>query len=227
MIEMFTRRDQPLYPEIFQQMYRQRYDIYVKRRRWQGLQSDDDCEIDQYDNDEAVYLLAVDEDENVKAGLRLLPTTGPHIFSDLFPHLAANGEVPCGEHIMELTRFYVAPHGSNKHSRWWLSGVISIGMFEYCLNNGITQITSVIDTFLLNQMLEAGWRARPLGLPEHYGEGIAVGVLIDVSEEAIEHTRRVRGVEGMVFHDDHDRTGRISNHVISAKSRPDNRAGLA
>lgn len=227
MMEMFTRHDQDRYPEIFEQMYRQRHDIYIKRRGWKGLKSKNEYEIDQYDTDEAVYLLAVDEDEKVKAGLRLLPTTGPHIFADLFSHLAANGEVPRGEHIMELTRFYVAPYGSNRHQRWWLSGVISIGMFEYCLRHGITHITSVIDTFLLTQMLEAGWKARPLGLPEHYGEGIAIGVIIDVNEEAIEATRRARGVDGMVLFSEHERAGRIANHIISAKSQPGSAAPMA
>ena len=94
---------------------------------------------------------------------RLLPTTGPHIFGDLFPHLADGDKVPTGEDILELTRFYVAPFGSNRHQRWWFVGIISIGMFEYCLRNGIKQISSVIDTFLLPQMLELGWKVRPLG----------------------------------------------------------------
>jgi len=227
MMEIFTRRDESRYPQIFDQMYRQRYDIYVKRRRWEGLGIDGQFEIDQYDNDDAVYLLALDEEEGVRAGLRLLPTNRPHIFGDLFPHLAGSNEVPRGDDIMELTRFYVAPFGSNRHQRWWFVGIISIGMFEYCLRNGIRQISSVIDTFLLPQMLELGWKVRPLGLPEDYGQGMAVAVLIDVDEQSIENTRRIRGVDGDVLYDSHDHVERIPTHMIRSKSQPPNYAGAA
>ena len=227
MMEIFTRADEPAHPRIFEQMYRQRYDIYVKRRRWEGLGLDGQFEIDQYDNEDAVYLLALDEADDVRAGLRLLPTTGPHIFGDLFPHLASGDKLPRGDDIMELTRFYVAPFGSNKHQRWWFVGVISIGMFEYCLMNGIKQISSVIDTFLLPQMLELGWKVQPLGLPEDYGQGMAVGVLIDVDEQSIENTRRIRGVEGEVLVEHHDRSYRIPKHTIVSKSQPPRLAGAA
>ena len=227
MMEIFTKADEPRHPRIFEQMYRQRYDIYVKRRRWEGLGLDGQFEIDQYDTDDAVYLLALDETDGVRAGLRLLPTNGPHIFGDLFPHLASGDNPPRGDEIMELTRFYVAPFGSNKHQRWWFVGIISIGMFEYCLRNGIKQISSVIDTFLLPQMLELGWKVRPLGLPEDYGQGMAVGVLIDVDEQAIENTRRIRGVEGTVLCEEHDRSFRIPQHTIISKSQPPHLAGAA
>ena len=220
MIELFTGRDEKRYPHIFKQMYEQRFDIYVTRRRWKGLKPKDGLEKDQFDTEQAIYLLAMDDRDTILAGLRLLPTTGPHIFGDLFPQLAGAGAVPRGKHILELTRFYVAPFGAGRDLRKWLIGIISAGMFEYGLEHGITQISSVIDTFLLPQMLELEWRVRPLGLPFRYGEGSAVGVLIDVCEEALQSTRRIKGLTGPVLHTPSRPVPRIPASLVLAHPTP-------
>jgi len=221
MMEAYSGRDEARFPGIFHQMYRQRYDIYVKRRKWRDLQPKGDLEKDQYDTADATYLLALDDEENVLAGLRLLKTTGPHIFGDLFANLAGDHGVPRGEDILELTRFYVKPGVSGgRDMRKWLIGVISAGMFEYCLDNGIAQISSIIDTFLLPQMLELEWRVRPLSLPYRYGQGSAVGVLIDVSEEALESTRRIKQLAGPVLATSVHPIPRIPAHIHEPLRQP-------
>ena len=83
--------------------------------------------------------------------------------------------------------------------RDWLVGVLCTGMLEYCLDHGVRQITSVIDTFLLKLMLSMEWKVRPLGLPQRYPEGMAVAVVVDVSELALASTRRTKHVEGPVL----------------------------
>ncbi len=221
MMEAYTGRDEARLPGIFRQMYRQRYDIYVKRRKWKGLQPVGNLEKDQYDTADATYLLAVDEDENILAGLRLLKTTGPHIFGDLFPQLSGDHGVPRGHDILELTRFYVAPSaGSSRDIRKWLIGVLSAGMFEYCLENGITKISSVIDTFLLPQMLELEWQVRPLGLPYRYGQGSAVGVLIDITEEGLASTRRIKRLAGPVLATENRPVARIPATITPNAAQP-------
>lgn len=198
MMDVYTGYDEPNCSSVFEQMYRQRYEIYVKRRKWSGLRPVGELEKDQYDTPSAIYLLVQDDAEDILAGLRLLPTTGPHIFGDLFPHLSASG-VPEGGAILELTRFYVAPFKSSKAVRDWLVGVLCAGMIEYCQANGIHQITSVIDTFLLKLMLSMEWRVRPLGLPQRYPEGEAIAVVVDMTQEILLSTRRTKGVSGQVL----------------------------
>jgi acyl-homoserine lactone synthase len=199
MMEAFTGKDEARFPRLFRRMFEQRYDIYVKRRKWKGLPASDGLERDQFDNEHAIYLMALDEDDEICASLRLLPTTRPHIFGDLFPHLAGVEPVPRGEDILELTRFYVAPFGADRRTRDWLVGVLCSGMLEYSLEHGVTRITSVIDTFLLKLMLSMEWRVRPLGLPQRYPEGEAIGVVVDVDERALESTRRTKDVQGPVL----------------------------
>lgn len=198
MMELYTGRDEARFPDVFEKMYRQRFDIYVKRRKWKGLKPFDGLEKDDYDTPSAVYLLVMDDSDDILAALRLLPTVGPHILGDLFPHLAAGG-VPASPEVLELTRFYVAPFKTSKSVRDWLIGVLCAGLIEYCLASGIARITSVIDTFLLKLMLSMEWKVRPLGLPQRYPEGEAVAVSIDMTPAILASTRRTKLVSGPVL----------------------------
>ncbi len=198
MMFAYTGKDEGRFPDLFSQMYRQRYEIYVKRRKWSGLKPIGDEERDEFDTSSAIYLVALDADDEILAGLRLLPTIRPHILGELFPHLALDG-VPSGPDILELTRFYVAPFKSSRAVRDWLVGVLCAGMIEYCLANNVRQVTSVIDTFLLKLMLSMEWRVRPLGLARPYPEGEAVAVIIDMTPQILESTCRTKGVTGPVL----------------------------
>jgi acyl-homoserine lactone synthase len=216
MMEAYLGRDEPRFPSLFRDMYRQRYDIYVKRRKWSGLKPEGELEKDQYDTEDAVYLLALDDGDAILGGLRLLPTERPHILGELFPHLARHAGIPRGPDIYELTRFYVAPFGATRAQRDWLIGVLSAGMFEYCLANGIRRVTSVIDTFLLPLMLSMEWPVRPLGLPARYPEGIALAILAEASPTALANVRRTRGIRGPVLRSREVAVPRISREVRTA-----------
>jgi acyl-homoserine lactone synthase len=199
MLFAFTGDDEGRHQALFDQMFRQRYEIYVKRRKWSGLKPVGDQERDVYDTAEAIYLVALDAEDEILASLRLLPTVRPHILGDLFPHLATEG-VPKGTAVLELTRFYVAPFRSSRAVRDWLVGVLCAGMIEYCLSNNVREVTSVIDTFLLKLMLSMEWRVRPLGLPRPYPEGEAVAVAVEMTPEILASTCRTKGVIGPVLH---------------------------
>jgi acyl-homoserine lactone synthase len=198
MMELYLGSDESQFPALFEKMYRQRFEIYVRRRKWKDLKPLGELEKDEYDTSSAVYLLVLDDEDEILAGLRLLPTVGPHILGDLFPHLAAGG-VPTAPSVMELTRFYVAPFKASKSVRDWLVGVLCAGLIEYCLASGIERVTSVIDTFLLKLMLSMEWKVRPLGIPARYPEGEAVAVSVDMTLSILQSTRRTKQVSGPVL----------------------------
>ena len=226
MIEVLTGRDAALYPNLFERMHRQRHEIYVVRRGWKALHSENGIERDCFDIPDAQYVLALDEEDDILASMRLLPSTGPHLLADVFPKLILSGDVPRGDDIYELTRFYVAPFGASREVRDWLVGVLSAGAIEHCLDIGIRHITSVIDTFLLKLMLSMDWKVRPLGLPQRYPEGIAVAVMIDITPAALVATRRTKGVEGPVLASRLPLISRIPASVRAGQLAPSRRAML-
>jgi len=97
------------YEAALEQSYRLRHRIYIQELKWRGLPPrDDGRELDQFDTAEAVHLLYL-EGDRVLGGTRLVPTTEPHLLSEVFAHFASIRGVPRQPDIAEWTRFYVAP----------------------------------------------------------------------------------------------------------------------
>src|SRR5579871_2634959 len=104
MIEVVTSRNALLYKEALHDMFRLRHRIFVERMGWEALRKPDRLERDQFDTDDAIYLLLTQDDGAVIGTHRMLPTTGPHLFSDVFPQMCAVKGVERGAKILELTR---------------------------------------------------------------------------------------------------------------------------
>src|SRR5262249_38699865 len=97
-----------LYEDQIEEHYRIRHDIYVNERRWMDLERPDGREVDQFDTEKSVYLLAL-EGDRVVGGSRLVPTLEPHLMSEVFPHVADVRGVPRARDIYEWTRIFVIP----------------------------------------------------------------------------------------------------------------------
>ena len=69
-----------------EQYFRGRYDVFVRERGWKELERPDGRDTDQFDTEEAIHLLAIDK-HRVIGGMRLNPSMGPTLFTEVFPHL--------------------------------------------------------------------------------------------------------------------------------------------
>lgn len=98
---------------ILRQMFEARKQVFVDLLRWDLPVLDGRFELDEFDDDQAHYIIIADRDGNHLGSARLLPTTRPHILGGLFPELCA-GPVPAGPDVFEITRFCL---GRNQ-GRW-------------------------------------------------------------------------------------------------------------
>jgi N-acyl-L-homoserine lactone synthetase len=158
------------------EMHRDRKRVFVDGLKWAVPVVDGQYEIDQFDDDGAVYLIELDRRTGKHlASLRLLPSTAPHLLQDVFPNLC-DGPVPTGDDVMELTRFCVSPDVRKPDAavlmnRMWVAAV------EYALLFGIARYTCISHMQLLSVMLSSGWEALPLGLPQEI-DGQMTGAII-------------------------------------------------
>ena len=104
MIEVVTSRNALLNQDALQDMFHLRHRIFVERMGWEDLRKPDRLEKDQFDTDDAIYLLLTEDDGKVIGTHRILQTAKPHLFSDLFAKYCAVKGVQRGEKIVELTR---------------------------------------------------------------------------------------------------------------------------
>lgn len=193
-IEVVNQANRHLHGDILEQMFRLRHQIYVERRGWNALARPDKREIDEFDTEAASYLLWLDDERQVHGGVRLLPTEGPHLLADVFPHLVQFGPIPRGPDVFEMTRWFAVPCRKARMSARAISSEVGCAMIEYLLQLGASTMTTVCDTFFLPWMIQAGWDPMPLGLPTRYDEGTCIAVQIAITNAMLQSSRRTRNV---------------------------------
>lgn len=199
MIYVIDRHNRRAFHAQIEEMFRIRHDIYVGRRGWKALEKPDGRDVDQFDTDSTVYILGIDDNGHVTAGLRLNPTTGPHLIRDIFPHAVTEQPIPVGDTIYEFTRWFVVKERVSPEENRRVAGELLVAMLEYGKSIGLTDISLCCDSFFWKTMQEMRWDVRRLGPVTRYPEGKAIAVLFDVSDRMIANTREVRDVTGPVW----------------------------
>src|SRR5215469_2950004 len=198
MIHVITSANRHLYQAELLAHFRLRHEIYVVERNWKDLARPDGLERDQFNNEDATYILATDNGQ-VIGGSRLVPTTRPHLLSEVFPYLASVRGLPIGVDIYEWTRMFVIK--SRREGRTMggqTRGMVICGVLEYCLENGITSLTALIEMFWLPLFHSMGWNLMPLGLPELINGEWSIAVKMAINEDTLVSTRRFHGIAGRV-----------------------------
>lgn len=157
-----TWTNREAYQKQLESYFRLRHQIYVIGRKWRQIERPIPLEIDAFDTEHAIYLIGIDGDGCVRGGSRLVPTTTPHLLSDIFPMLA-NGEPPRGATIFEWSRFFVSPKLRRAGEASSAAGLVLCGLLEACLVIGATQLTVVCEAFWRERLMRLGWTIRQLG----------------------------------------------------------------
>ena len=188
------------YRKVLERYFRIRYEIYVKQRRWRAVARPINIEIDAFDNEHTLYIMALDTNGKIVGGSRLVPTLQPHLMSEVFPVLA-RGRPPRAAEIFEWTRFFVVPSLRTQGASSPVAGFVLCGLLESAQSLGIRQISVVCETFWPKRLRALGWTLIELGDVLEHPDGDIIALLIDVTPEAIEQTRRAYGITGAILAD--------------------------
>jgi len=189
-IHVITKENQQLYGDRLEEYFRLRHEVFVEERGWRDLHRPDGREIDAYDNGNAVYLLAIDQDR-VVGGQRLYPTVLPHMLSEVFGHMAQRG-LPRADRIFEWTRYFVIKERRMGRTDCRLLAAVQ----QFCLEEGITELTAVVEMWWLPRWQQVGFKVRPLGLPTMVEGQPCIAAAIRISAESLEHVSRLAGLRG-------------------------------
>ena len=153
-------------------------------------------EIDQFDQLPGTYLVSVDDDFRVQASLRLLPTTGPYMASDVFAQLLDGKTPPRSATIWESSRFFARPaevSEDSRASRYWATQMhnehiakLMCGLACYATDIGVSHIVSVFDVAVERFLKSMGIACERYGAPQKVGNTRAVAGLFrsDVSQNS-------------------------------------------
>lgn len=190
-IHVITRNNRAGYTDVLEEYFCLRHDVFVEERGWRDLARPDGREVDAYDDDHATYLIALDGGR-VIGGLRLYPTLRPHMISQSFPHLVRDGRILRGPTVLECTRYFIV-----RERRMGRADCRLLAAFqEFCLEEGITEVTAVVEMWWLPRWHQAGFKVRPLGLPTQVEDQPCIAAAIRISEESLHQVRRLAGLRG-------------------------------
>lgn len=176
------------YKSIFEQMYELRARQFATRRGWRVVVKDG-LERDRFDDLNPLYICVVSDDNKLLASLRLLPTTGPHMLSDVFPEVMGSSGIVRHPLVWESSRFCVDTQavrglvdddGINTITR-----TILAALFQTAYNAGMTNIVSVYDVFVERILRRAGCAFERLGPVIKYDDLKTVGGLFEVSPTVV------------------------------------------
>lgn len=175
----------PFEDHVLTSMFEARKQVFVDLLKWDLPVVGGRYELDQFDDEHAIYVIVADSNGMHLGSARLLDTRRPHILGLLYPELCA-GPVPRGRETFEITRFCLSRRQGAARRRDTRNRLVS-AIVSVALQRGIRTYTGVAEMSWLQQILAFGWDCRPLGIPRALACGLtgALSISIDTSTPAL------------------------------------------
>ena len=189
------------YPALVDAMFRGRAEMFAYRLGWDVVVRDG-WEIDLYDDLNPLYLVSLSDDGRVRGSLRLMPTTGRTLMTQVFARAFADPVDIRSALVLEGTRFCVHPDPGGPLTAAGLSRTtceLFMAMCEVSLAMGLSHIVAIYDTTLPRIYKRIGWSPDPLGSSDAFPHGRIYAGLWDVSDQALADMRERSGIAGNVI----------------------------
>lgn len=189
MIHLISSENRHLYERELEAFHRERYRQFVVERGW-ALRSIDGREYDDYDDDNALYLIGLSVDGAIEVGCRVRTTASGGLLPDVFPHLIAYNEPSIREPgTFECTRYFSTSYARGRRG-FEARSKLHIAMIELVRDLGGHRLLGFVDlAFLTHLRRFSGLRIRPVGLPAPYDGGVTIAFEIGVDDGDLRRTQ--------------------------------------
>ena len=119
------------------------------------------------------------------------------MMSEVFPHLAAVRGCPSDPLVWEWSRYFVVRDRRDGTLNLQLMAAVQ----EFCLDQGIAQVSAIMETWWLPRFHEAGFVVTPLGLPELVENAWTMAATIDIRRETLDALHDRIGMDSIVQQD--------------------------
>jgi N-acyl-L-homoserine lactone synthetase len=163
-----------------------RHQVFVERLGWE-LPSQPGYEQDQFDRADTVHVVARNAAGQIVGCGRLLPTSGPYLLGEVFPHLLNGMAAPHSDRVWELSRFAaMSPAGAEPaHRQDYVAERVLLQALRHCAAHGVTQLVAVSTPPVERLLLRAGVHCQRLGPPDMAGGKPVIAFVIAVDEASI------------------------------------------
>jgi acyl-homoserine lactone synthase len=192
MIHVVTPENEHFYRNEMDQAYLLRHKVFVEELDWENLRKPDGREVDQFDTKHAVNMLYI-EAGKVLGYQRLLPSTRPHLLSEIMPELC-EVEHPVGAHIWEISRHCVASgHRAGGRFANPVANALGMALVEWGLECGISKYIIQIEPMAVLSLIQLHFQPMPLGLPKTINGKDLMAITLNFDGRTLERLREIRG----------------------------------
>jgi acyl homoserine lactone synthase len=204
MIKLIPGHERSLHPRQIDDMHRLRARVFAERLAW-SVTVKDGREFDDFDKLDPLYLVAEDQNGKIRGTVRLLPTTGPNMLSDVFPELLPPNQTVRSPRIWESSRFSVDHEALAERSDKLVNRTTAellCGMTEVGIKVGLDFIVSVVDVHMERVLKRANCHCERLGEPKKIGKVTTIAGLWEIGDELLGNLREASGIVGSVLLDE-------------------------
>jgi N-acyl-L-homoserine lactone synthetase len=172
---------------LLEKMFQQRARFFHDRLKW-DVRVVDGQERDRYDDESPVYLIYTDDlGREVKGSLRLLPTTGPTLATDVFSDTLPDAVHLSAPTIWECSRFCLDDKvlAGGIEAITFTSRVLIAALGNVAMRAGIESIIGNFDASKLRLYQRIGCEVDILGSTSRYGDPVYLG-LHPISEKIVQ-----------------------------------------
>ena len=199
MIDLINPGERQLFASSLLQMYHDRKRVFVDELGWQLKNRGSWLELDDFDNEAAVYLMARDAETGAHRGsVRLLPTMGPHMMDGVFPDLCAEG-VLRSPSCWEISRLVASVEGKAGTRLLRVHRLLALSLVEFAMLNDIDSYVLVAESQRVPALLTVGWRVTPLSLPTEFDGQMIEALKIHIEPDTLVAMRARLGYDSSVF----------------------------
>lgn len=205
MIKLIFGHDKTRFSELFDAMHRLRKQVFYDRLRW-DVPIRGDWEIDEFDNENPLYVLSLDDFGRLQGSLRLLPTTGPNMLRDVFSQITNECGPVENPLVWESSRFCIRlPDERDQRESTTISRAtveLIAGMGEVGLLAGLDHIVTVYDAFLRRIIRQTGCSETIVGQPVRFGRAQTYAGLFEIDRIQLEAFKRVWNINRALVEDE-------------------------
>ncbi|MBO0734596.1 MAG: GNAT family N-acetyltransferase [Methylocapsa sp.] len=192
MIHLVTPENAHFYRDEMDQAYQLRHKVFVEEMGCKNRARPDRREIDQFDTKRAVNMLYIERGE-VLGYQRLLPTTHPHVLSEMMPQLC-DVEAPAGADIWEISCHCVARrYRAGGQFSNLVANALGAGLIEWGLECGITKFVIEVEPAAILPLIQLHFKPMPLGLPKKIGGKDIIALTLTYDDRTLDRLREMRG----------------------------------
>lgn len=163
MITIIAGADVAKHPELMEDVWRLRHEVFVDEYGWSDIARPDGREIDRFDDEHAAHFLCHLDGELVGYS-RMLPTTRPHLLSDVYPHLC-DEELIRDPQVWEWTRYAVAkPHRGRGRKLGPVANELLTAIVAWGLQNDRRSMLIQMNPLWMLVLVQLQFKPRPLGI---------------------------------------------------------------